>query len=1534
MIVRFDARFSGPGLLEGNIMSRSFVPAALIWLGFAISIVSTADRIQAQTQPAQPKLSDKERTAKLAERDRLWKEAEELRDAGNFAEALERLTSNIKLQRKLFGAATSVEADSLEQIALNERDQQHWAEARAAAAERLAIRNTLYGADHWRTFNARRFLADIQRWSKFTDDERAQMAQADRLLKELERLYNQGKYAEAVLAGEQSLALQRQVLGPGDGGTTSCLNNLAFACRAQGNFATAEPLFQQALQIREKILGPEHPDTATSLSNLAALYVAQGKYAAAEPLHLRALKIQEKTLGPDDSGTATTLNNLAVVYDAQGNYAAAEPLYQRALKIREKVYGPDDRITGYSLNDLALFYKSQGNYAAAEPLYLRALKIQEKVSGPEHPETAIYLNGLANLYFSQGNYVKAEPLFERALRIREKVLGPDHPHTGFSVDNLAYFYQSQGKYAAAEPLYQRALKILQKTLGPEHTKTAECLDKLASLNMAMGRYAVAELLYKQALEIHKKALGEAHPTYAQSLNNLALLYDQMGDHARAEPLFKQSLEIHKKTLGEAHPDTAGVLNNLASHYETLGNYAAAEPLYLQSLRIKEKSLGPNHPDTAFSLNNLAGLYQAQGNYAAAEPLFQRALQICERTLGPDHSRTATELNNLALMYEKQGNLAAAGPLHLRALQIREKSLGPDHPLTSSSLNSVALHYLWQGDYAAAAPLFQRALKIRETALGPDHTDTATVLNNLARLYQDQGDYLAAERLFQRALRIYEKTFGPGHPETARSLHDLAGNYRSQGNDAAAEPLYQRALKIQEEVFGAEHPDVADNLNSLADLYWNRGDSALARSCAGRGFDIQRSHLERTAAVQTEQQQFLMTTEVSYHLKTWLTVTSDDPDMAAEVWQRVLAWKGLTTTRQIGLRQALKDDPEYAEFRQVSQQLSTVSLSPPQPPSDPQALPAWNQRAPELRRAWQEQKAKLEAEHERLEKDLSKKSAAFHHDHERRAVTPQTVVASLHQSSQPTALVDLIVYWYSGRKAKEETSGRRLAAFVIRPDGKIYRVELGATLPIFDELMAWRKGYGRPLQKHDAGRELRRLLWEPLEPCLADIDTVLISPDAELAQLPWGALPGAKAGTFLIEERAIAVIPVPQMLPELLRDELHTGPPASLLLAGDIDYRSDAGRAPNLLAQQGAQGRLRDGRLHQFGQLAAAGAELIAVDRQFRQQSQSGSTKILNHELATEESFREQAPHYQWLHVITHGFFAPAELASVLQPEPVSGVDASSPPVPMIEVGPPPGRIGLDLAIREGRCLVNGLVPNGVAAKDGRLQIGDEVVAVGASSGDWLPMTERTIEQIVSHVRGPAGTKARLRVRPKANLDQLAEYELVRAAVPGQLAPRAVLNPGLLSGLAFAGANMEPEAGKDDGVLTALEVSALDLSQVDTVVLSACETGLGQVAGGEGLLGLQRAFQVAGAKTVVASLWKVDDRSTQLLMKEFYGNLWERKLGKLESLRQAQIKLLREGVRWKDPSSSRGLSLVDDQPADSGALPPFYWAAFVLSGDWR
>lgn len=169
-------------------------------------------------------------------------------------------------------------------------------------------------------------------------------------------------------------------------------------------------------------------------------------------------------------------------------------------------------------------------------------------------------------------------------------------------------------------------------------------------------------------------------------------------------------------------------------------------------------------------------------------------------------------------------------------------------------------------------------------------------------------------------------------------------------------------------------------------------------------------------------------------------------------------------------------------------------------------------------------------------------------------------------------------------------------------------------------------------------------------------------------------------------------------------------------------------------------------------------------------------------------------------------------------------------------------------------------------------------------------------------------------------------------------------PGLLSGLVVAGANAPPSHLRD-GILRASEIEAASLQGVELVVLSACETGLGAVAGGEGLTGLQRAFHIAGADSVIASLWKVEDRATQELMRRFYENLWLNNLSKVDALREAQLWMLRHPQELAalgiQNAEYRGLGgdrrRIDlSRPASGGTdrADPRLWAAFQLSGDWR
>ncbi len=266
----------------------------------------------------------------------------------------------------------------------------------------------------------------------------------------------------------------------------------------------------------------------------------------------------------------------------------------------------------------------------------------------------------------------------------------------------------------------------------------------------------------------------------------------------------------------------GELNNKVEEAYQAGKYKEGLKLAIEAYDYAKKNLGKTHPDTLTSLNNLAGLYQAQGRYSEAEPLYKEALASREKVLGKTHPDTLTSLNNLAVLYDSQGRYSEAEPLYKEVLASMEKVLGKTHPDTLTSLNNLAVLYDSQGRYSEAEPLYKEVLASTEKVLGKTHPDTLTSLNNMAFLYQAQGRYSEAEPLYKEALASSEKVLGKTHPSTLRSLNNLAGLYDSQGRYSEAEPLYKEALASREKVLGKTHPDTLTSLNNLAGLYQAQG----------------------------------------------------------------------------------------------------------------------------------------------------------------------------------------------------------------------------------------------------------------------------------------------------------------------------------------------------------------------------------------------------------------------------------------------------------------------------------------------------------------------------------------------------------------------------------------------------------------------------------------------------------------------------------------------------------------------------------------
>ena len=255
-------------------------------------------------------------------------------------------------------------------------------------------------------------------------------------------------------------------------------------------------------------------------------------------------------------------------------------------------------------------------------------------------------------------------------------------------------------------------------------------------------------------------------------------------------------------------------------------------------------------------------------------------------------------------------------------------------------------------------------------------------------------------------------------------------------------------------------------------------------------------------------------------------------------------------RRNRLARAATQSPELAatftRLQRVATQLARLAWATP----DPRQETTWRQRV-----------ARLSAEKEKIEAELSARSAEYRQA--RLAIPLEDLQAAL---SKDSVLVDFVEYLHStpaDKKSKTKaTVERRLLGFVVAPDRPAEMVPLGATQPINEAIETWRVTFGMSGEGAKAARLLRERLWAPIEEKLHGAKIVLISPDGALSRLPFGALPGRTPGSYLIEERTFAVVPVPQLIPQLVQEEGRKQLRKKLLLLGNVDYDAlpDKGRA--------------------------------------------------------------------------------------------------------------------------------------------------------------------------------------------------------------------------------------------------------------------------------------------------------------------------------------------------------------------------------------
>jgi CHAT domain-containing protein/tetratricopeptide (TPR) repeat protein len=1048
---------------------------------------------------------------------------------------------------------------------------------------------------------------------------------------------------------------------------------------------------------------------------------------------------------------------------------------------------------------------------------------------------------------------------------------------GDHYDALAAHHRARGRYRLARDLARKAVawrrRPLERRIAP--TRLAAALTAVAVPSTQLGDYAEAREALREAASLARRP----RPWLIRLLHWLGLreredvgyarLLDLRGgvallgcDFAEALALHREALALRRDLLGSDHPGFANSLHNLAVVHVRMGDLAAAEPLLRQALAIAQAHVKEDRPGCALTLNALSSLRWQRGDYAEAERLLGEALTVLRASPDEHRPRLADVLGNLATLRKQMGNYAEADALYRQALAIRRDALGESTPAYADGLNNLATFLVELYDWTGAERLLRQAQAIYQAALGEEHPSCARVLLNLAGVADRTSTPAEAEQLAQRALRIFRESFGESHPDFATGLACLARLYARSGRYAEAEPLYRQALAIRRAVLGERHPIYALTLNNLALLYQHTGSTAAEPLQRQAGEILRAAHGENHPDHAVIERNLGVLAARAGRVREGLARLRHAADI---------------DDRTIGLAFSIGSEGQRLAYLTGVQDRwhASLALVAALGAADPEAV-CWGFDLVLRRKALAaealavQREAVLGGRHPELRGRFQELAAL------RRRVAHMALAGPTGENASTHEQV------LAGWNAERERLEAELARLV--PELNLEQRLRGAD----------RHAVARALPEGSALVEIV---------CISELDLGPGPHRPEVEKKP------ARYLAFVLPAGEPAGVRLVDLGPPEAIDRLVASFRARL--TGEAEHQPrrelcliDVEQAPEGSGNEGAALRAAV-----FDPLAAVLGSctrlLLAPD---------GDLMRLPFEvLPTADGLRLIDQH-------RISYLGCGRDVLRLAARPACTAEA-----PVVAADPDFDLAGTGAAA-EGPALA------GRCSRD---------LADGAPFFAALPGTRREAAQVAERLGvrpwlGPEVLEARLKEVRSPRILHLATHGFflsdqqrdpgeqqgwVAGEELGRLSGLRLENPLLRSGLALAGANTwlrhgQVPAEAEDGLLTAEDVTGIDLSATELVVLSACQTGLGQVHTGEGVFGLRRAFVLAGVRTLVMSLWKVPDLQTEELMTAFYHRLLSGE-GRAEALRQAQLALKQ---RCPDPLAWGAFVCVGD-PGPLEVTPP-------------
>jgi CHAT domain-containing protein len=893
---------------------------------------------------------------------------------------------------------------------------------------------------------------------------------------------------------------------------------------------------------------------------------------------------------------------------------------------------------------------------------------------------------------------------------------------------------------------------------------------------------------------------------------------------------------------------------------------------------------PAMQDSAEGGDLLLDLYRAlyyKADYPGAQARAHQALEIYQRVYGQQHASVARALDAVAVATSAAGDYHAANPWFEQALAVAQKTPGAEHPDTIGIMQRYAKNLARAGEYARAKVLEQQTLAIAERRLGPDDTIIADTLNGLSQILVEMGDYPSAQQCARRALGIMEHRTGKDSEQVADTLIGMGNDARDAADYLNGKAYFERAAAIYKTLLGPESTRVGGALDNLGQTLVEMKRFTEAQPILERSLVIQRKALGARHPWTANVLQSLGKLEAGLGN---YEKARDFYRQNLAIWREVLGPEHpFTVTSMTQIGDILGHLGQYPEALDMALQAADIRrdniVRTVRTVDERQAL-----RYATVHNTSMDTALTIASRPQASAQDREKAWDALIRS---RALVLDEMGAR-HRSirdSGDTEVGDLVQRVASARN--------QITKLVLQGPGKL-------SLPNYSSVLEAARS-----EWEEAGTQLAvksadfRHEWTQQRAGYTDIKAALPAGSALVAFRRYRRKNYQVAGDSFTDSYLAFVLAGRNREPAVIR------------LGGAAQIESLVTQWRNEIdRERGSLGRSAENNEARYRVAATALRQAVWDPVQRRLGSvghvyivPDGALQLVNFDSLPSPDGRYLVESGPLLHVLS----TERDLAAPTPPP--SGTDLLVVADPQFQAKP--GTLAttasLRAAYRGAPSTCSDFASLQFGSLPGSLAEAQTILRIWNGQG-WHAVALSGNDASEGALKGMAAGKRVVHIATHGFF--------LDAQCPGNAVARE--NPLLRSGLALAGANRRQSAGadEDDGILTAEEAAALDLENTEWVVLSGCDTGVGDVKAGEGVLGLRRAFQEAGARTLIASLWPVDDSEARLWMGTLYRARFHDGKGTAESVREADLGQLR--ARRKAAKSTH----------------PFYWAGFVAVGDWR